>query len=67
MDKFFLILAFLSLAGCYYFFFIEIDLMYGSISYILTVTLNIIYAIQSTNNKLPDDYDPEKYSELIKK
>lgn len=67
MDKVLLILAFLFLVGCYYFFFIDIDLLYGSISYVLTVTFNILYAVQSTNNKLPDDYDPEKYSELIKK
>ncbi len=55
MNKVMLLLAFICLVGCYYFFFINIDLMYGSISYILTVTLNILYAVQSTTNKLSKD------------
>jgi len=67
MDKILLVFAVISLGSAFYFFFFNISLLYGSISFILCVLFNIFYAMLSTTNKLPDDYDPETYGKIIKK
>jgi len=60
MDKLFLLCSIISVAGCYVFFFFSIDLVYGSISFILSIVFAILYAMQSTTNKLSDDQEAKQ-------
>jgi len=55
MDKILFILALVALIACFYFFFFNINLVYGAISLILTVVFNILYAMLSSVNSLKEN------------
>ncbi len=60
MDKLLLLFSVLSLGGCIYFFFIDINLLYGAVLYIASILFGIVFAMKSTVNKLPDDHRIEE-------
>ena len=55
MGRFLLFLIIASFALSVFFFYIHINLLYGSIIFLLTVALILVYAFTSTVNKLPDN------------
>jgi len=55
MGRFVLFLTIASLISAIFFFYVHINLLYGSILFLLTVILSLIYASTSTVNKLPDN------------
>lgn len=51
MNKILIILALIFLIGGFYFFYIEKNIFYGSISAVLCVVLNLVYAMLSSVNR----------------
>jgi uncharacterized membrane protein YfhO len=50
MNKIIFVFAFLCLIGSMYYFFYEKNLFLGSVTLILTIALNIIYAVTGSVN-----------------
>jgi hypothetical protein len=55
MGYFLLFLTIASLSSTIFFFYVHINLLYGSLLFLFTVLLSLGYASTSTVNKLPDN------------
>lgn len=54
MYKIILLIAVVSLIGSLYYFFIEKDLLYGSITFVAAIAFNLIYAMLYKVNVIKD-------------